>query len=132
MVPYFVKWHPRHLLMLEKWNEVLDLIGDLNFIQEKAAAKLIYHLVEDFNLALQNISDNAENIRIESERHARMGKYTSDLIAYAKEEITRFEFAVPESITPWTQEKMDTEIEQIKINPTRLDKLKDFIKFLRH
>ena len=37
---------------------------------------------------------------------------------------------IPASSTPWTQEKIDAEIERIKTNPTRVDKLNDFINFL--
>jgi WD40 repeat protein len=114
----------------EMWNEVTNTLCNLDFIQAKAAAKMTYELVNDFNTALEVIPDNAENIRKEKERQARMDRYTRDLIACAKGEITRFELEIPESIIPWTKEQTEAEIERIKSNPNRNDKLRDFIHFL--
>ena len=59
-----------------------------------------------------------------------MDKYTQDLIACAKGEITIDELEIPESITPWTKEQTEAEIERIKTNPTKADLLKDFLNFL--
>lgn len=116
----------------ELWDEVTETLCNLDFIQAKAVAKMTYDLVKDFNDVLEVIPDNAENIRQEKTRQARMEKYTRDLIACAKGEISLDDLEIPESITPWSQEKIDAEIERIKINPTRADKLKDFKIFLEH
>lgn len=113
----------------EMWNEVTNTLCNLDFIQAKAAAKMTYELVNDFNAALEVIPDNAENIRQEKERQARMDNYAQDLIACAKGEISSGELEVPKSVTPWTEEKTDAEIERIKNNPTRSDQLKDFLNF---
>ena len=59
-----------------------------------------------------------------------MDKYTQDLIACAKGEITIDELEIPESITPWTEEQINAEIERFKTNPNRADKLMDFKNFL--
>jgi len=59
-----------------------------------------------------------------------MEKYTQDLIACAKGEITRFELNVPKSISPWTEEQTKDEIERIKKKPNNADKLKEFYNFL--
>ena len=75
---------PWQMTRAEMWDAVTDTICDLDFIQAKACAKMTYDLVNDFNEVLAAIPDNAENIRIEKERQARMQKYTNDLIAYAK------------------------------------------------
>lgn len=84
------------------WDEVTDTICNLDFIQAKAVAKMTYDLVKDFNDVLEVIPDNAENIRQEKTRKARMDKYTRDLIACSKGEITADELEVPESIIPWS------------------------------
>ncbi|RLD81546.1 MAG: hypothetical protein DRJ15_04120 [Bacteroidetes bacterium] len=127
---YFIKWLPNHLQTLNSWDDLTDLLCDLNFIQEKAAAKLTYELVEDINNALDVIPDNAEYIRIEKVRQERMQKYTQDLIACAEGKISRFDLEVPESISLRTKEQINTEIERIKTNPKRSDRLKDFKNFL--
>ena len=109
----------------ELWDEVTDTLCNLEFIQAKAVAKMTYDLVNDFNAVLQVIPDNAENIYEENKRQARMDKYTRDLIAYAKGEITNLE--IPETIPLWSKKRIDEEFERIKNNPTRLDRLKDFM-----
>ena len=114
----------------EMWDEVTNTLCNLDFIQAKASARMTYELVNDFNEVMEVIPDNAENICEEKERQARMDKYTQDLIACAKGEITINELEIPESITPWTKEQTEAEIVRIKMNPTRADKLKDFINFL--
>ena len=119
---------PWQLIKGENWDAVTETLCNLDFIQAKAAAKMTYDLVKDFNAALLAIPDNKENINKENELQKRMDRYTKDLILYAKGDIQILE--VPESITPWTKEQYDNEIDRIKINPTRLDRLKDFHNFL--
>jgi hypothetical protein len=45
------------------WDEVTEALCDLNFIQAKCAAKHTYDLVNDYNVVLESIPDNADNIR---------------------------------------------------------------------
>jgi WD40 repeat protein len=125
---YFVKWLPRHLLKLEKWDDLINLLCNLEYIQKKSAEKLTYHLVDDFNQTLKYLPDNAENIQKGNERQARMDNYTRDLIAYARGEIT--ELQVPKKIPLWGHEKISAEIERMKTTPTRIDRLNDFRNFL--
>ncbi len=120
---------PWQLIKSEDWDAVVETLCNLDFIQAKAAAKMTYDLVNDFNAALVTIPDNQENIKKENERQTRMDRYTRDLILYAKGEISVIE--VPDSITPWTKEQYNKEIYRLKTNPTRLDRLKDFHNFLR-
>ncbi len=128
MEQYFVKWLPRHLLKLEKWDDLINLLCSLDYIQEKSVAKLTYHLVEDFNLTLKYLPDNAENILKGNISQARLDKYTKDLIAYAKGEIT--DLMLPETVPRWGRDKINAEIERMITNPTRLDRIMDFKNFL--
>lgn len=114
----------------EMWDEVTDTLCKLDFIQAKAAAKMTYELVNDLNATLEVIPENAETIREEKVRQARMDKYTQDLIACAKGEITIEEREIPECITPWTKEQTESEIESTKNYQTKADNLRDFINFL--
>ena len=112
----------------EMWDELTETLCNLDFIQAKAAAKMTYELVGDFNAALLNIPDNAENIRKEKEQQSRLDKYVKDLVLYAKGEISELE--IPETVPLWSEEKINAEIGRMKTNPTRLDRLKDFKNFL--
>ena len=73
--PAFEKPNIRKLVELpwqqtkgEMWDEVTNTLCNLDFIQAKAAAKLTYELVNDFNEVLAVIPDNAENIKKEKKR----------------------------------------------------------------
>jgi WD40 repeat protein len=110
------------------WDEITDTLCNLEFIQAKACAKMTYDLIKDLNDVFQVIPDNAENILEENEHQARMEKYTMDLIAYAKGLIHGLE--MPETKPLWSEERINTETERIKTNPTRMDRLKDFKNFL--
>lgn len=110
------------------WDEVTNTLCDLEFIQAKAAAKMTYDLVRDFNNVLEVIPDNAENINKEAEYKARMDKYALNLIAYAKGEAVKL--YIPDSIKPILPLDIDVKIKRIKVNITRLDRIKDFLCFL--
>jgi len=110
------------------WEEVTNTLCNLDFIQAKAASKMTFDLIEDFNAVLQEIPVNKETIREENVRQSRMHKYACDLIAYARAEITELE--IPESFTPWSEERINEEIERIKTSPTLLDQLREFLNFL--
>lgn len=56
------------------WDDVTDTLCHLDFIPAKAAVKMKYEFVNDFNTALEVIPDNAEAIREEKEQQARMVK----------------------------------------------------------
>jgi WD40 repeat protein len=58
-----------------------------------------------------------------------MDKYTQDLIAHSKGEITPEEIRIPESIKPLTKVQYSIEIQRIIKNPSMLDKLFDFLNF---
>jgi WD40 repeat protein len=128
-------WQQTKAAIIEKdneelWDNITNTLCNLDFIQAKAVAKMTYDLVNDFNEVLEVIPDNQENILEEKARQARMDKYTKDLIACAKGEITVDELEITESITPWTEQQIDAEIDRIKTSPTKADHLKEFLNFL--
>jgi hypothetical protein len=47
------------------WDEVTNILCDLEFIQAKSCAKMTYNLVNDFNFVLQERPDNAKNIYLQ-------------------------------------------------------------------
>jgi WD40 repeat protein len=125
---YGLKHLPFHLMKEQEWDNLTDLLCNLDFIQVKAAAKMTYELLNDFFLITQVFPDNAENILQENKRQALLDQYAKDLILYALGEVDKL--LIPESIIPWTQEQTKEEIERIKKNPNRVDKLISFKNFL--
>ena len=131
----------------ELWDEVTETLCDLDFIQAKACAKQTYDLVKDYHFALDGLPEYQPEKEKERKRQELLNKYTKDLINYSnfwnkeyiyinkiiqslKKYSKKNQLEIPKSITPWTQEQIDAEIERIKSYPTRADKLKDFINFL--
>ncbi len=112
------------------WDEVTETLCDLNFIQAKACSKQTYDLVKDYHLALDGLPEYQPEKEKERKRQERLDKYTQDLIACAKGIIATEELEIPESITPWTEKQLNAEIERIRTNPTRMDRLRDYINFL--
>jgi hypothetical protein len=121
---------PWQMTQAGMWDEVTESLCNLDFIQAKAAARFTYELVDDFNKVLEVIPENAENVRKERERQARMKKYTQDIIACAKGEIKADELEVPLSITLLTKEEIEREVQRIITCPNQADKLRDFLNFL--
>ena len=127
---YGLKHLPVHLLVETMWDNLTDLLCNLDFVQAKAAAKMTWELVEDLNAAMQVIPENQKHIREEQQQQARMEKYTRDLIACARGEISGEELEVPESVKPWTKKQISAEVERMKTNPNLADRLKSFQHFL--
>ena len=114
----------------EMWDSVTDTLCNLDFIQAKASAKMTYDLVNDFNVVLKGIPDNAENNKQKNTRQMRLMKYAEDLIACTRGEITRFDLEIPESIPPMTEKQTNIEFNRIKSNPSYSERLKDYLSFL--
>ncbi len=112
----------------EMWDELETTLCDLWFLDAKVMADQLQQLQKDYDFALTYLPEAQEEKKEEERRQQRIKKYTDDLIAYAKGEIKKLEI-IP-SVEPWTEEKINSEIERIKICPRRLDKIKSFQSFI--
>ena len=121
---------PHQLLKAENWENLTNVLCNLDFVQAKSAAKLTFDLVIDYNLALEHLPEAQPECEKERRQQVRMEKYTRDLIAYAQGEIE--ELDIPESIIPRSKKQINDEIERIKIDPNKADRLKGFRNFLGH
>jgi hypothetical protein len=110
------------------WDEVTKTVCDLEFIQAKAAAKMTYEFVKDINSALLEIPDNDKENGEEFLRKTCLKEYAKNLISYSRGDIP--ELKSPQCTPIWSEEKLKTEIERVKTNPARLDRIKDFKNFL--
>ena len=151
--PYLRKLmeQPWQMTQAGMWDEVTETLCNLDLIQAKAAAKLTYELVDDFKQVLEVIPDNAENVKQERKRQARLDKYAQDLIAYARGEIKDIEVlqgtinqchGKSYSKLPVETKMLDTqqnssnfihkdsEYPIVESNPNRLETLQKFARFL--
>ncbi len=119
---------PWQLIKARDWDAVTEALANLEFIQAKAVAGMVYEMVQDFNSALEAIPEHEDQVREDRERLARLSRYSQDLVAFARREIP--ELAVPESTQPQSPEVMEAAIERMKANPARVDVLRAFLNFL--
>jgi len=112
------------------WDEVTNTLCNLDFIQAKAAAERTFDLIKDFNELLKSIPDNQKFVEEAKKEQGILDKYALDLVACAKGKLRIDEIDIPESSTPWTNDQIDVEVERLKSNPDKVDRLKDFLGFL--
>jgi WD40 repeat protein len=121
---------PFQQTLAEEWDNTINTLCNLDFIQAKSAAKLTIDLIEDFRRSLMLIPENLEKDQKEKARQFKLEKYTHDLIACAKGEISIDLFEIPKSVNPLTDKEIEEEIARKVNNPNRLDKLNDFMDFV--
>ena len=113
----------------EMWDEVTCTLCNLDFIQAKAAARLAFGIIEDFNTIMAVIPDNPENISNSDKTQSGLPRpkkyFMFDLL---NEKTPQYDF--PENRTPWDEVYVAAEIERIRSNPTRWEKLQDFKGFI--
>ncbi|MCX5800590.1 MAG: AAA family ATPase [Candidatus Eisenbacteria bacterium] len=109
------------------WNEIEKTLCDLHFIEAKCAAGMTYDLIGDYGAALDALPEAQGQKRKELEHEARVNRYTGDLIAFARREISSLDI-IP-SVELWTDEMIRKDTERIVHNPTRLDRIQAFLQF---
>ena len=125
---YGLRHLPAHLIASQQWDLLAEVLTDLRFIEAKCAAGMTYDLIADYAATLDALPEAQEENRITRKREARVQKYIQDLIAYSKGEIDTLE-VIP-SVEPWSEERIKVDIERIKTNPTRLDRIRAFAQFV--
>jgi WD40 repeat protein len=120
---------PYHLTKANTWDELENILCDLDFIGTKCAAGMVYDLVDDYALALDSLPESREDNQSGVERSERIKKYTADLIAYAKGDIDRLD--IMPSTKPWGEKEILENSERVLQSPSRLDRIKAFSHFVR-
>ena len=113
----------------EIWDNLEQTLSDLHFIESKCAAGMTYELIADFNSAMNALPEaKIENTRaLEQSEHIK--KYTNDLITYAKGKSK--EIRIPESVKPWSSERIRNEIDATINNPSPLNRIIAFSQFVK-
>ena len=119
---------PWQQVKAEMWDEATESLCDLDFIQAKCAAGMTHDLVRDCQLVLDTLPERQPERRKEKEHEKRVGKYAHDLIAYSKGENKDLDIIQTEEC--WSEERIKKHIERMQPNPTRADRLQDFVNFI--
>ena len=110
------------------WKDLETTLTDLRFIEAKCAAGTTHDLIRDYAAALAVLPEAQKRRQQERDRERQVADYTDGLIAYAKGESDHLD-VIP-SIEPWSSEKIRTDAKRIIGNPTRLDRLSQFSRFV--
>ena len=143
---YFFQNICNHLIHAEEIDDVVALLTGLPWVEAKCRAGLVYELQEDYREVLGVLPEAQATLQEERARKARLSRYTSEIIAYAKlwnewrdramrgETITDPEPQLPEPPTicrMWTEEEIGAECRRIIEKPTRFDCLNAFDVFVK-
>jgi WD40 repeat protein len=140
---------PHQLTKAADWSGIERVLCDLQFIEAKCAARMTYKLIVDYNTALSSLPDAQQEIQIERRYQARLNKYVDEMAYYAEAWNEAWsshvlnpkinpmpqigKIKVPDivsSIKPWTEEEIAKKQEKVICNPTRLNRIRAFSKFV--
>ena len=119
---------PHQEIKSEDWDSLTATLCNLEFLQKKCAAGLIYEVMADYREGIAVLPENQTTVQREKALQARLEKYALDLVAYAKGEIK--ELQVIPSVEPSSDEELEAERRRIIENPTRLDRVKAYAQFM--
>ena len=81
-------WHLQRVAELseplDRWDSLVDVLGDLNFVETKARSGLIYELVTDYNKAVTALPEFREENERNRRRDEALQLYHHALLDYAK------------------------------------------------
>ena len=127
------------------WDAPVALLCDMEFLEAKCAARLVFDLQEDYRNARNALPEAQAAIREEQSRSDRMARWTDEIIRYSRtwserrDRVARGERVDgPEPVLPeppaacrmWAEDEIDAECQRIIENPTRLDRLQAFGGFV--
>ena len=114
----------------ELWGEVEATLTELDFVCAKCAAALVFDLQEDYREAITALPEAQPELRKKADRQVALANWTQTLINCAGEKRLPKAEEIIRSAEPWTDEQIAAESKRIVENPTHLDRLKAFAKFV--
>lgn len=128
-----------------EWDKVADVLCDLEFIEAKVRAGMVYELQADYEAALDILPEAQEEREKERLRQERLDRYRDELVAYARawsewrdakkegKETKEPAIALPtiKCCKLWTEEEIDAWDQRVKNSPNRFDILQEFDSFVR-
>ncbi len=134
---------PHQRTKAKDWGGVEKILCDLIFIEAKCAASLVFELLDDYLLTLDNLPERQTEIHAEREHQVYIQHWVEQMIIYTQEWSKRREQSVdvnkaepklpeaPPSFRMWTQNEIDDECRRMIENPTRSDRINAYAGFVR-
>jgi WD40 repeat protein/tetratricopeptide (TPR) repeat protein len=145
---YALRTLPQHLVDADQLERLHKLLIDLEFIDAKCAAGMVYDLQADYALALDILPEAQEEKEEGRAPEQEVAQYIREMIAYSQawtnirarhvedprnnpmSKITDIPLPVLASIRPWTDDQVQADTERVVNNPTRLDLIRAFSNFV--
>jgi WD40 repeat protein len=125
---YLLTYLPYHLIESERYHELIELLLDFDFLIQKCSHKMIYELIKDYHAAFTVLPEVRDIKREEREYLNSMTEYTHKMVLNPESILNKT--IKMESLTPWTEQQIDNEIERIKTTPANKDILRIYRQFL--
>lgn len=125
---YMIAHLPFHLCQAQKWDDLVQILTDLSFIEKKCRAGLTYDLVRDYEDAIQALPDCRPLIENQIKQTRQCQAYTEAIMAFARGEST-----FPEAIhasQPLSEAAIAAENKRIVTSPTRQVRILSFYRFI--
>lgn len=125
---YMLAHLPFHLCLAQKWDDLVQILTDLSFIEKKCSAGMTYDLVRDYEDAIWALPDCRPLIENQKKQTKRCQEYTEAIMAFA-----RGEAAFPEAVfasQPLSEAAISAENKRMMISPTRQDRILSFYRFI--
>jgi WD40 repeat protein len=145
---YYFQNFCEHLLAAGRIDDTVELLIGLPWIEAKCKAKLVFSLQDDYRNTIAQMPEAQEGLRRERQRQARLVRWAAEITDYSRrcserhDQLTRgvaaSEFepyllpSVPTSCRMWTEGEIEAECQRIIENPTRLDRMQAFARFVEH
>lgn len=140
---------PYQLTLCERWDDVTNVLCGLDFIETKVAAGGTYDLAGDYKRLFDTLPELEKESREEQRWTERMERWTREIVEYSAkwsaawdkngEEPDKYPMPsekdiplpeIPQSITPYSAERVAEDIKRIMENPGRKDMIKAFADFV--
>jgi len=128
---YFLENLIYHLIEAGASEDAVTLLDDLQWIEAKCAAELVFELQEDYRAAIQALPEAQDELRKGERREAQAATWINSLIECAEQQRPPRPEEIPASVEPWSDEQIAAEAKRIVENPTGLDRLRAFDRFVQ-
>ncbi len=140
---------PAHLIGAQCWDELLEILTNLRFIEAKCQIGLTHDLIEDYQMSLVSIPEAIMEVEKEQNRERRIRSWIENIIRYSQQWNHRLkkyyedpqhnllpvtdEIMLPElipSVQFYHDDEAKGEFERIAGNQKPLEQLRDFSHFI--
>ncbi len=124
----------RHQVAAAMYDEAEAALTDFDFLSAKCRGGLVLDCEEDYREAIAALPEAQPELQEEARRQAEAARWTREIIEYSRQWTTGEGRpplpAMIHSVRLWTDEEIAVECKRITENPTRLDRLKAFARFV--